>query len=132
MRKTLALALLMTLFVTGCTQQSTVVDTSDNGASDSTGNNLADLFNTDMFTLATEYTDPSSWSYTLTADMPNPCYGFEVEALVMESYPEQVTLNITIQEPAAGVVCAQVIDTQTVTGTFSASEVAIIQLQLET
>lgn len=52
----------------------------------------------------------NEWTYVLTTDLPNPCYSLEVEPLVAESFPEQVTFNVVISEPASGVDCVQAIE----------------------
>jgi hypothetical protein len=46
------------------------------------------------------------WSGSIEA--PTPCSSIETGALVAESYPEQITLELNTMEPA-GVACAQVL-----------------------
>lgn len=80
--------------------------------------------------LSSEYLGDNNWTYTITGYLPNPCYSYEVQALVAESFPEQVSINMTITEPAADVVCAQVIQDVNEEGTFSASEGASVKLNV--
>ena len=80
------------------------------------------------FKLESKYISTNSWEYTVTGELPNPCYNASVDAIVAESYPEQVTVTVTIEEPDPEVMCAQVIQEFSYEGTFSASEKADIKL----
>jgi len=80
------------------------------------------------FKLESKYISENSWEYTVTGELPNPCYNASVDAIVAESYPEQVTVTVTIEEPDPEVMCAQVIQEFSYEGTFSASEKADIKL----
>ena len=80
------------------------------------------------FKLESEYISENSWEYTVTGELPNPCYNASVDAMVAESYPEQVTITVTVEQPDPEVMCAQVIQEFTYEGTFSASEKATIKL----
>lgn len=121
-RLILLLALGLVVF-TGCTVQS---PNPNNG----NGVSVAPTYPEELFDLEAAYTGAGSWDYSVTADMPTPCHGFSVQAFVAESYPEQVTIEVVVSEPAAGIVCAQVIDTQTVAGSFVASELATVNLRV--
>jgi hypothetical protein len=59
--------------------------------------------------------------------VPTPCYLVAAEAMVAESFPEQVTIAITATEPARAEVCAQVITAKTFSVEFAASESATIR-----
>ena len=83
------------------------------------------------FKLESEYISENDWEYTVTGELPNPCYNATVDAMVAESYPEQVTITVTIEDPDPEVICAQVIQEFTYEGTFSASEKATIKLVVE-
>jgi len=47
--------------------------------------------------------------YTGTIALPNPCYILSVDAMVKESFPEDVTIRFTVQEEKGDKVCAQVL-----------------------
>ncbi len=83
------------------------------------------------FRLESRYVGNSRWEYTVTGQLPNPCYNAEVDSIVAESYPEQVTVTVTIQEPKADMICTQVIQDFKYNGTFSASEKAEITLSVK-
>ncbi len=82
----------------------------------------------DGFTLESEYTSANMWKYTITGQLPNPCYNAKVDVIVAESFPEQVTVSVKITEPEPDMVCTQVIQDYQYEGTFSASEKAEIDL----
>lgn len=81
-----------------------------------------------VLTESTYNTSTSSWSYQVDGNLPTPCHTATAEAIVAESMPEQVSINVTITPPVADTVCTQVIQTVTVTGNFSASSQAIVKL----
>jgi hypothetical protein len=54
--------------------------------------------------------------YELTVDKPTPCHSLAIDEFVMESYPVQIRLEVTIQEPEDDQMCAQVITPETITG----------------
>ena len=47
--------------------------------------------------------------YTGTIIFPTPCYRMSVDAVVKESFPEDVTIRFTIEEDKTTEICAQVI-----------------------
>jgi len=49
-------------------------------------------------------------TYSGTVELPTPCHTLTANAVVMESYPEQVQLVLTISPPAADLACTQVAD----------------------
>jgi len=81
--------------------------------------------------LEKRYLSENNWEYTVTGQFPNPCYKGFVEVIVAESYPEQVTVLIDVQEPSDDIVCAQVVSDFEYNGTFSASEQALVELELK-
>jgi hypothetical protein len=85
----------------------------------------------DNFTLTTEYKGESKWEYTIVGQLPNPCYTVSTNAIVAESYPEQVSITVNVQPPDADVICAQVIQEYEYTGEFQASEKATVKLLVE-
>lgn len=60
--------------------------------------------------------------------LPDPCYEIESEVIVMESYPEQVRINLTTPRPEQ--ICAQVLTDKDFEVTFQASEQAVITAYL--
>lgn len=83
------------------------------------------------FTAEAVYTSENNWEYQVKGPLPNPCYGVSVEAIVAESFPEQVTLQVEIINPEDDAICAQVIEDVTLEGIYSASQNASLQLRVE-
>lgn len=67
------------------------------------------------------------WSYSVRGTLPSPCYSFSVDPLVLESFPEQIVLNIT-ETFNSDAICAQVVTTQIMRGTVQASEQATMRV----
>ncbi len=82
------------------------------------------------FNLEYVYKGDSQWEYTVTGTLPNPCYAVDTEVLVLESYPEQVRIQITVQEEPIEGVCSTVIQEYSYTDTFNASEKAGVSLEI--
>lgn len=85
----------------------------------------------DNFTLTTTYKGDSKWEYTVVGQLPNPCYTVTTNAMVAESYPEQISITVSVQPPDADTVCAQVIQEYEYSGEFQASEEATVKLLVE-
>ena len=81
-----------------------------------------------IFTLKAQYVSNSTWLYTVSADLPTPCNEAKVDAIVSESYPDQV--NVRVVTSKSSDICAQVIKSFSFDGTFNASEKANISLTL--
>ncbi len=81
--------------------------------------------------LEKEYKSDNLWEYKVTGKFPNPCYTAAVDEVVRESYPEQVTILVSISKPSDGMICAQVITDYEHEGTFSASEKASVKLEIK-
>lgn len=73
-------------------------------------------------------TEAAEWSYEISGNLPTPCHSAVAEVLVMESFPEQVMININLNTPEEDVMCIQVIDEFTLTGTFKASAEATARI----
>ncbi len=71
------------------------------------------------------YTD-NLHEYSGVIEFPNPCYELYTEALVRESYPEQITLSFVVTPPAEDVMCAQVITPKEFRILVGASEQATV------
>ncbi len=105
------------------------------GYGEEKGNELVDSSVTkitvDNFTLSATYKNDSKWEYTVVGQLPNPCYNVTTNATVAESYPEQVSITVSVQVPDADTVCAQVMQEYEYTGEFQASEEATVNLLVE-
>lgn len=71
------------------------------------------------------------WDYKITGTLPTPCHQAKTEEIVLESYPEQVSVLLTITPPAKDVICTQVIQEVEKTGTFQASEKAKVSFLVD-
>ena len=78
-----------------------------------------------------EYVGNSLWKYTISGTLPNPCYKISTEAIVLESYPEQVIVKSTVQPPNTETVCVQSIQEIFREGEFEASEQAQVRFEIE-
>jgi hypothetical protein len=87
--------------------------------------------NYDDFKLEYKYEKEGRWTYTVTGSLPNPCYSISTEAIVMESYPEQVIIRSKVTPPNPEMLCTQVIQEVLEEGEFEASEVATVRFEIE-
>lgn len=87
--------------------------------------------NKDNFEFEYAYNGDSKWSYSIVGMLPNPCYEAKVEGLVKESYPEQVSIILTITQPSSDTMCSEVIQDYSYDGEFSASEKAIVEFEVK-
>lgn len=73
------------------------------------------------------------WEYTLSADLPTPCYQLTAETIIAESFPEQVTVKAMILplDTGSDVACAQVITPAQYTGSYQADAKATANLTVE-
>jgi len=92
--------------------------------------NTPQSISSDDFTFEYTYTENNLWSYTVKGTLPNPCYTISTEAIVAESYPEQVYVTSTITPPNEDQVCAQVIKDVKEIGEFTASESATVSFKV--
>jgi hypothetical protein len=81
--------------------------------------------------LEKEYKPGNTWEYRVTGQFPSPCYSAVTEEIVRESFPEQVTIIVNISKPSDDMICTQVITNYEYEGTFSASEKAIVKLDVK-
>lgn len=103
-----------------------------NTQKDTNNNDIQDKDTTNnTFILKKEYISENSWEYKVIGQLPNPCYSANVDVLVAESYPEQVTINVTVIEPNSDQMCAQVITDFEYEGTIPASEQATFTLNVK-
>jgi len=72
------------------------------------------------------------WDYKITGTLPTPCHEVKTEEIVLESYPEQVSVLLTLTPPEDDVECIQVLDEEfETTGEFKASEKAKISFVVD-
>ena len=69
--------------------------------------------------------------YQGTVEVPTPCHDIRQETKIMESYPEQVRLDLTVEKPAPGNVCAQQITQKDFSGEVKVSENASVSVFLD-
>lgn len=84
----------------------------------------------DGFTVVPAYLGNRKWSYSLKGDLPNPCYSYTKEVIILESFPEQVEVSINVKSPEANQICAQVIVPVDDSGEFEADEQATVTLKV--
>jgi len=70
-----------------------------------------------------EYND-GVHTYSGIVVTPTPCYSVETMAIVAESYPEQITIDVTLVNDTEGSVCATVLDEKSFSVDVRASEEA--------
>ncbi len=81
------------------------------------------------FVVDYKYEGDNTWSYIVKGYAPTPCNPVEVDAIVMESFPEQVSLVATIKRSPLE-MCIQVIEEFETRGTFNASEGASVRFSV--
>ena len=69
--------------------------------------------------------------YNGTVEAPTPCHEIRQETKIMESYPEQVRIDLTIENPAPGNVCVQQITKKEFSGEVKVSESATVSVFLD-
>lgn len=130
MNKVASLVLLSTAALTGCTL---LTDNSETPLLDDylVTSSAEEKYPVEMFDFSASFSPDNQWGFSVTADMPTPCHTISIgDVLVAESYPEQVSINILVKEPSEDIACAQVIDTQRLTGGFQASDKASVRLNI--
>ncbi len=126
----LVLILLGLIICIYLTQGSCVVPKDEDIDKDS-DSNTTQTYMENNFRLESKYISDNNWEYTVTGDLPNPCYKASVDATVAESYPEQVTVTVTTTAPAGDEMCTQVIQEFSYEGTFNASDKAVIDFEVK-
>jgi hypothetical protein len=126
--------LLAAIAFVGCIPGKSTSATTSSSASSSTKTastvvTTKDL-NQDKVKVALRFTTANVWEYTLTTDLPTPCHNLTENNVVMESFPEQVRMEVTITAPAKGTVCAQVITPVSKTGTINVDKAATFSLKV--
>lgn len=82
------------------------------------------------YNLNANYIGDNTWNYVITGYKPSSCYETQVSTIVAESFPEQVTVQLTLIAPEPEVVCTLMIEELKLDGTFSASEGASVKLDV--
>lgn len=86
----------------------------------------------DGFEFEAEYEGNNRWEYEIKGHKPSPCHEIKHEAMVQESHPEQVTVNLSISSPSPDTNCIQVIEELNIEGTFMASPEAEVSFAVKT
>lgn len=86
----------------------------------------------DGFEFEAEYEGNNRWEYEIKGHKPSPCHEIKHEAMVQESHPEQVTVNLSISSPSPDTNCIQVIEELNIEGTFMASPEAKVSFAVKT
>ncbi|MDQ6984989.1 MAG: hypothetical protein Q9M91_00570 [Candidatus Dojkabacteria bacterium] len=84
----------------------------------------------DGFYLEAEFKGGNSWDFVINGSVPNPCYTYDTEVIIAESFPEQVTVNLDVNKPAEGLICTQVIEEVTINGSYQADENSTVRLKV--
>ncbi|MHC1716833.1 MAG: hypothetical protein AB9915_03055 [Candidatus Dojkabacteria bacterium] len=121
--------LLLLLVLIGAIAYQIYIGTKDTN-DDSDGTNSPQSITKDNFTFEYTYKGNNLWEYTVKGELPNPCYKISTDAIVAESYPEQVSVTSTITAPQKDVICAQVIQNVNEVGEFNASEKATVSFKI--
>ena len=69
--------------------------------------------------------------YNGTVEAPTPCHEIRQETKIMESYPEQVRIDLSVINPPADKVCAQQITQKEFSGEIKVSESATVSVYLD-
>ncbi len=128
-----SIAFLALVVFVGCTSNDTNGNnntTSSQATSGSSSARADETLEEDGVKIELFNTAESSWDYVLTTDLPTPCHELEIDAMIAESFPEQVTFNVNIVSPDAGVQCAQVIEPIEESGQLAVNEDARFSLKV--
>ena len=82
--------------------------------------------------VATHRFESGTHTFSGTVDMPTPCDSLSVDALLRESYPEQIVLQFTAQSSVdtSEIACAQVITPQDFSISVDAAKNATVSAEL--
>ena len=69
--------------------------------------------------------------YKGTVEVPSPCHDIRQETKIVESYLEQVRIDLGIENPTPGNVCAQQITQKEFSGEIKVSESATVSVYLD-
>lgn len=81
------------------------------------------------FTFEAEYID-NNWNYEIAGSVPTPCHAVQDNIIIAESFPEQVSVTLEISPPEPDIICSQVIEDISLSGTFQASPEAKVQFKV--
>ena len=70
-------------------------------------------------------------TYIGTIPLPTPCHSLSSSVTIAESFPEQVTVDLSIRQPAPDVVCIQVIAPTDFTVSFEVNINASVRFRLD-
>jgi len=96
-------------------------------SSDQTG--WKTIVDTKQVTVETKY-ENGTLKYSGTVQLPSPCHQLKDETVVLESFPEQVQIRLTIQNPDPQIQCIQVVTPKEFSGQMQVSEKAVVSVFL--
>jgi hypothetical protein len=110
--------------------ESTITTNDSNVATDSASkNDWVEIIESEEITVQIKH-ENGVLKYKGTVQVPTACYKLSDETTVLESFPEQVEIRITINEPESGVICAQVFTDKEFSGQVQVSEKATVSVFL--
>src|SRR3989338_3823822 len=69
--------------------------------------------------------------YKGSVEVPTPCHDIRQETKIMESYPEQVRIDLSMVDPVPGIICVQKIAQKDFYGELKVSESATVSVYLD-
>jgi hypothetical protein len=112
------------------TKDSDIKNQDSSTSDDEPDNDADDEDDSERFELNSEYIDENRWEYEVKGYMPTPCHSIIHQAIVAESFPEQVTIEVTITAPQDEIICSQAIEETVLLGSYSASEQSTYKLKV--
>ncbi|MCA9387306.1 hypothetical protein KC669_04700 [Candidatus Dojkabacteria bacterium] len=73
----------------------------------------------DDFMLSASFSKDNTWDYTITGDLPNPCYEYEVKEIPNDN---NFTITLSIVNPSDNIICTQIIDPVRYSSSFLAPD----------
>lgn len=98
---------------------------------DTNESNNSKIITKEDFDFSYKYIGNNSFEYEIKGNLPTPCYKTMVEAIVRESFPEQVVVQLSISEPDPDTACLQVIQEFEYKNIVNASENASFEFNVK-
>lgn len=77
------------------------------------------------------YLGGEQWEYEIIVAKPTPCHQLNSDVRIAESFPQQVFIEVVIEEPERDVVCIQMLEEVTLRGNFAAAEGASVSVSMQ-
>jgi len=78
-----------------------------------------DTLPSDEGIVVTYSSEESTLSYSISITKPTPCHEVKAEENILDSFPPQVQVSISMSAPPAGRVCIQVIEETSIEGSIA-------------